>query len=227
MTTDPISSRRDIPDATVARLPVYLRALHPLISSGVEVVSSDELAKIAGVRSAGLRKDLSYLGSYGVRGVGYDVERLTSEITRQLGLQHPWSVAVIGMGNLGHALAAYSGFETRGFEVQWLVDHDPEIVGTEIAGIKVVDFEEFAATVTDQVIVVVATPPAAAQAVADAVVALGVRSILNFAPGVLSVPSDTQVRRVDLATELQILAFHEQRGKGGARVAGDGIGAGR
>lgn len=226
MTTDPTNTRRDIPDATVARLPVYLRALHPLISAGVEVVSSEELAKIAGVRSAGLRKDLSYLGSYGVRGVGYDVERLTTEMTSQLGLQHPWSVAIIGMGNLGHALAAYSGFETRGFEVQWLVDHDPQIVGTYIAGIRVVDFAEFAATVTDQVIVVVATPPAAAQAVADAVVAVGVRSILNFAPGVLSVPSHTQVRRVDLATELQILAFHEQRGKGEAHVASDEIGAG-
>ncbi|UIJ34996.1 redox-sensing transcriptional repressor Rex [Allobranchiibius sp. GilTou73] len=222
MTTDPMT-RRDIPDATVARLPGYLRALHPLVSAGVEVVSSEELATIAGVRSAGLRKDLSYLGSYGVRGVGYDVERLASEITRQLGLQHPWSVAIIGMGNLGHALAAYSGFATRGFEVQWLVDRDPAVVGTTIAGMQVVDFEQFAASVTEQVIAVISTPPVAAQEVADAVVALGVRSILNFAPGVLNVPAHTQVRKVDLATELQILAFHEQRGKDDARLGADGI----
>lgn len=222
MTTDPMT-RRDIPDATVARLPVYLRALHPLVTAGVEVVSSEELATIAGVRSAGLRKDLSYLGSYGVRGVGYDVERLASEITRQLGLQHPWSVAIIGMGNLGHALAAYSGFATRGFRVQWLVDRDPAVVGTQIAGMRVVDFEQFAATVTEQVIAVISTPPVAAQEVADAVVALGVRSILNFAPGVLTVPPHTQVRKVDLATELQILAFHEQRGKDDARIATDGM----
>lgn len=226
MTTDPMA-RREIPDATVARLPVYLHALHPLVSAGVEIVSSDELATIAGVRSAGLRKDLSYLGSYGVRGVGYDVERLASEITRQLGLQHPWSVAIVGMGNLGHALAAYSGFATRGFEVQWLVDRDPEIVGTEISGIRVVDFEGFAATVTEHVIVVIATPPSVAQQVADEVVALGVRSILNFAPGVLTVPDEAQVRRVDLATELQILAFHEERGKDDVRSRTQGSGAGR
>lgn len=226
MTTDPIT-RRDIPDATVARLPVYLRALQPLVSAGVDVVSSEELATIAGVRPAGLRKDLSYLGSYGVRGVGYDVEHLASEITRQLGLQHPWSVAIVGMGNLGHALAAYSGFATRGFAVQWLVDRDPQLVGTSIAGLEVVDFDQFAASVTDQVIVVIATPPVVAQEVADAVVALGVRSILNFAPGVLQVPDDTQVRRVDLATELQILAFHEQRGKSDAQLRATEIGVGQ
>lgn len=212
MTTDP-TMRRDLPDATVARLPGYLRALAPMLVDGVEVVSSEELAAAVGMRSAGLRKDLSYLGSYGVRGVGYDVERLASEITRELGLQRPWSVAIFGMGNLGHALAAYSGFATRGFTVRWLVDRDPDVVGTEIAGMTVIDFEQFGHLVSDQVIAVIATPPNVAQEIADAVVALGVRSILNFAPGVLRVPSDTQVRKVDLASELQILAFHEQRGR--------------
>ena len=107
--------------------------------------------------------------------------------------------------------------------MQWLVDRDPAVVGTEIAGMRVVDFEQFAATVTEQVIAVISTPPVAAQEVADAVVELGVRSILNFAPGVLTVPPHTQVRKVDLATELQILAFHEQRGKDDARIASDGI----
>ncbi len=214
MTTDPVM-RRDIPDATVARLPVYLRALRPLVERGVEVVSSEELADVAGVRSAGLRKDLSYLGSYGVRGVGYDVERLASEITRQLGLQQPWSVGIFGMGNLGHALAAYSGFATRGFTVCWLVDLDPAVIGTTIAGLRVIDEQTFARVVTGQVVAVIATPPTAAQGVADAVVSLGIRSILNFAPGILRVPEGTQVRQVDLSSELQILAFHEQRGRDG------------
>lgn len=223
MTTDP-TARRVIPDATVARLPGYLRALRPMLADHIEVVSSEELATAAGVRSAGLRRDLSYLGSYGVRGVGYDVQRLANEITRELGLVRPWSVAIVGMGNLGHALAAYSGFANRGFTVCWLVDHDPEIVGTVIGDLTVIDFGQFAQVVTDQVIAVIATPPHVAQEVADSVVALGVRSILNFAPGVLQVPSDTQVRRVDLASELQILAFHEQRGKSAESATSAGAG---
>ncbi|WP_328823341.1 redox-sensing transcriptional repressor Rex [Metallococcus carri] len=212
MSTAP-APRREIPDATVARLPVYLRVLRTLLADGVDVVSSEELAEAAGVRSAGLRRDLSYLGSYGVRGVGYDVARLADEIARELGLTQDRFVAIVGMGNLGHALAAYSGFATRGFEVRWLVDNDPAIVGTQIAERCVVALEELTRQDPDGLIVVIATPPAQAQDVADAVVAMGVRSILNFAPCVLTVPDGVEVRKVDLATELQILAFHEQRGR--------------
>lgn len=205
------ATRREIPDATVARLPLYLRALRAAAASGVDVISSEELAEAAGVRSSGLRKDLSFLGSYGVRGVGYDVEHLSQEISRELGLNHEWSVAIIGLGNLGHALAAYSGFATRGFSVRWLVDADPAIIGQQIAGMRVIDFERFAAVADEQVIAVLATPPASAQAVTDQVVALGIRSILNFAPIPVQVPAGVEVRKVDLATELQILAFHGQR----------------
>lgn len=210
--------RREIPDATVARLPVYLRALRALESSGIDVISSEGLAEAAGVRSTGLRKDLSHLGSYGVRGVGYDVERLADEIARELGLQRDWAVAIVGMGNLGHALAAYSGFATRGFKVRWLVDQDPQVIGTTIAGLEVIGFEELAHVAGDGVITVIATPPSAAQTVADRVTAMGVRSILNFAPCVLQVPEGVEVRKVDLATELQILAFHEQRGRDDAEA---------
>ncbi len=211
--TQALGDRREIPDATVARLPVYLRALRALEAAGTDVVSSEDLAQAAGVRSTGLRKDLSYLGSYGVRGVGYDVARLTDEISRELGLQRDWSVAIVGMGNLGHALAAYSGFATRGFKVRWLVDEASDVVGTHIAGLRVIGFEEFEQVGGSGVIAVIATPPDAAQAVADRVVAIGVHSILNFAPCVLQVPRGVEVRKVDLATELQILAFHEQRGR--------------
>lgn len=208
-----LGDRREIPDATVARLPVYLRALRALEAAGVDVVSSEDLAHAAGVRSTGLRKDLSYLGSYGVRGVGYDVARLSEEISRELGLQRDWSVAIVGMGNLGRALADYSGFATRGFKVRWLVDQAPGVIGSRIGGLTVIGFDEFTRVAGSGVIAVIATPPEAAQDVADEVVAIGVHSILNFAPCVLQVPGGVEVRKVDLATELQILAFHEQRGR--------------
>lgn len=206
-------SRRDIPAATVARLPLYLRALRGFDADGVRVVSSEALAVAAGVRSAGLRKDLSYLGSYGVRGVGYDVARLAAEIGRELGLQRDRSVAIIGMGNLGRALADYSGFATRGFRVRWLVDRDPQVVGTVVGDLTIIDFDQLARDIDDSVIAVIATASSGAQEAADAAATIGIRSILNFAPTVLAVPQDVEVRQVDLATELQILAFHDERGR--------------
>jgi redox-sensing transcriptional repressor len=212
VTADP-ATRRLIPDATVARLPEYLRALTDLAELGIASVSSEELATAAGVRSAKLRKDLSHLGSYGVRGVGYDVEMLAREISRELGLTQDWLVAIVGLGNLGRALAAYSGFATRGFQVVALMDRDREVVGQEIAGILIGSVDNLEQIVRERgvAIGVIATPAASAQDVCDRFVAAGVRSVLNFAPCVLSVPDGVDVRKVDLATELQILAFHEQR----------------
>ena len=207
------ATRREIPDATIARLPEYLRALCDLAERGVTSVSSEELATAAGVRSTKLRKDLSHLGSYGVRGVGYEVEMLVHEITRELGLALDRPVAIVGVGNLGQALAAYSGFATRGFQVVALLDRDREVIDQEIAGMIVgsVDDLEQIVTVRGVAIGVIATPAASAQEVCDRLVAVGVRSVLNFAPCTLSVPDGVAVRKVDLATEMQILAFHEQR----------------
>ena len=215
------AAKREIPDATVARLPGYLRALGQLTAQDVLSVSSEELAHSAGVSSAKLRKDLSHLGSYGVRGVGYDVAHLSFEISRELGLTRDWPVAIVGMGNLGRALAAYSGFATRGFTVVALLDDDPGVVGDEVCGLRVrhVDDLPAVAAAHHPAIGVVATPAASAQTVADALVAAGVSSILNFAPCVLDVPPGVDVRKVDLSTELQILAFHEQRKAGLAGVA--------
>lgn len=220
MTVDTGDSR-GIPDATVARLPGYLRALGELAASGAVRVSSEELAQASGVRSAKLRRDLSHLGSYGVRGVGYDVAHLSFEISRELGLTRDWPVAIVGMGNLGRALAAYSGFATRGFTVVALLDDDPGVVGDEVCGLRVrhVDDLPAVAAAHHPAIGVVATPAASAQTVADALVAAGVSSILNFAPCVLDAPPGVDVRKVDLSTELQILAFHEQRKAGLAGVA--------
>lgn len=204
--------RREIPDATVARLPEYLRSLSRLAEQGVLSVSSEELAAAVGVRSAQLRKDLSHLGSYGVRGVGYEVDTLALEISRALGLTQDWPVAIVGMGNLGHALASYSGFVTKGFRIVALFDDEPGLRGEVVQGVAIQPFRELPArhTVDPISIGVIATPAVAAQAVCDRLVEVGVRSILNFAPAVLSVPDDVDVRRVDLSTELQILAFHAQ-----------------
>lgn len=208
---------RGIPEATVARLPVYLRALHGLLDRGVATVSSEELATAAGVNSAKLRKDLSHLGSYGTRGVGYEVEYLVYQISRELGLTQDWVVAIIGLGNLGRALAGYGGFASRGFRMAGLLDADPEVVGERISGLTVEHTDKLENVIEEHgvSIAVIATPASAAQAVCDRVVAAGVTSVLNFAPVVLSVPEGVDVRKVDLSIELQILAFHEQRKAGG------------
>jgi redox-sensing transcriptional repressor len=210
-------ARHGIPDATVARLPVYLRALTALAGEGVDTVSSEALAAAAGVGSAKLRKDLSHLGSYGTRGVGYDVEYLVYQISRELGLTQDWRVVIVGIGNLGHALANYGGFASRGFTVAALLDADPARVGERVAGIAVRPVGDLEDVVRgcEVHIGVVATPAESAQEVCDRLVAAGVTSVLNFAPCVLDVPEGVMVRKVDLSTELQILAFHEQR-----RVAG-------
>jgi len=203
----------DLPEATIARLPEYLRALHHLGEAGADTVSSEGLAAAAGVNSAKLRKDLSHLGSYGTRGVGYDVALLIDQIEYILGLDQHRAVCLVGVGNLGHALAGYDGFASRGFRIVALFDADPAKVGELINGMAVRHIDELARVATEEslAIGVIATPAAAAQAVADELVAAGVTSILNFAPCVLSVPANVDVRKVDLAIELQILSFHEHR----------------
>ncbi|MBB2986167.1 redox-sensing transcriptional repressor Rex [Terracoccus luteus] len=212
MSADP-ALRREIPDATVARLPGYLRTLSRLAEDGVLSVSSEELASAVGVRSSQLRKDLSHLGSYGVRGVGYEVEMLALEISRALGLSTDWPVAVVGMGNLGRALSSYSGFVTKGFRIVGLFDDDPAVEGEVVLGVPIRPLSGLreAHAAEPIAIGVIATPASAAQVVCDALVDAGITSILNFAPSVLSVPDGVDVRRVDLSTELQILAFHAQR----------------
>ncbi len=217
------SASRGIPDATVARLPVYLRALYALADHSVATISSEELAAAAGVNSAKLRKDLSHLGSYGTRGVGYDVDYLIYQVSRELGLTQDWPVLIVGAGNLGRALANYGGFASRGFRIAAMVDADPEVVGTVIARHTVrsaADIEEVIRRF-DVAIGVIATPAPVAQNVCNRLVAAGVASILNFAPVVLNVPSGVDVRKVDLSIELQILAFHAQRRVAAARE-GDG-----
>jgi redox-sensing transcriptional repressor len=200
----------------VARLPVYLRCLVEVADSKTAMISSERLADMAGVNAAKVRKDLSYLGSYGTRGVGYDVEYLLVQVSRVLGLTEDWPVVIVGIGNLGHALANYRGFAARGFRIAALVDADRTKVG-EIRGglvVQALDTLPEIAAAEHLAIGIIATPAAAAQDVADRLVEAGVTSILNFAPAIITVPRGVFLRKVDLSIELQILSFYRHRGAG-------------
>jgi redox-sensing transcriptional repressor len=212
--------QRRIPEATVARLPVYLRSLYELTETRVPTISSERLAELAGVNAAKVRKDLSYLGSFGTRGVGYDVQYLLFQMSRELGLTQDWPVVLVGVGNLGLALANYRGFGDRGFPVAALVDADEARVGEAIGDLVIRHVDDLPDIVgaLGVAIGVVATPAHAAQEVVDRLVAAGVRSILNFAPASVTVPPTVTLRKVDLAVELQILSFYQQRANGSAAV---------
>lgn len=216
---------RVIPEATVGRLAVYLRVLTSRDLPGGDfpgaagIVSSAELAAAAGVNPAGLRRDLSFLGTHGVRGVGYDMATLVEQIRRVLGAHHAFRVALVGMGNLGQALAGYAGFGGRGFDIAALFDVDQGKIGRQVSGLPIRDLVELTSVCAAESVTIglIATPEAAAQQVADALVDAGIFSILNFAPGMIVVPAGVEVRQVDLALELQMLAFHET-----ARISGVG-----
>jgi len=204
---------RTIPEATVARLAVYLRVLSALADDGRSTVSSGELATAAGVNPAGLRKDLSHLGPCGVRGVGYEVATLRDRISGVLGVERSRACVLVGIGNLGSALADYAGFGSRGFEFVGLFDASPARIGQRIGGLTVRPIEELADVVaaTEATIGVITTPAEVAQSVCDRLAAAGVRSILNFAPVTLAAPEGVDVRKVDLSVELQVLAFVGQQ----------------
>lgn len=203
----------------MARLPVYLRVLQDLAAQQVQTVSSERLAEAAGVNPPKVRKDLSYLGSYGTRGVGYDIEYLIYQVSRELGLTQHWPVAIVGIGNLGQALAGYKGFEQRGFRIEALFDKDASRAGEQVEKLIIEHVDELERSLKEKgiTIAIIATPAAAAQETAERLVAAGIRSILNFAPAVLAVPEHINVRQVDLSVELQILAFYEQRAAGRRR----------
>jgi len=224
----PRTTRRRIPEAALSRLPVYLQILTDLKGRSVERLSSEELAEHAGVNAAKVRKDLSYLGSYGTRGVGYDVAYLVYQISRELGLHQDWYVVIVGAGNLGRALANFRGFSSRGFPIAGIVDIDRDKVGRKIAGVEVRHVDDLRDIVRARAVSigVIATPADAAQSAADRLVVAGVRSILNFASSVLTVPDAISVRSVDLGAELQILGYYEQLSRGGAVPDAGARGAG-
>ncbi len=197
----------------MARFPIYQRILVELRRNGVAVASSDQLARLARVNAATVRKDLSFLGTFGTRGTGYNPSLLIGQIDRALGADRDWSVVVVGAGNLGRALAGSEGFSAHGFRVAALFDVDPDVVGAEAAGLVVRHLDHLGDLSPDDLpaVGVVATPAGAAQEVVDALVAVGARSILNFAPRVLTVPPHVLLRYVDLSIELQVMSFHLAR----------------
>lgn len=203
---------RRIPAATVARLPVYWRALLELAEARTPTVSSEGLAEMTGENAAKVRRDLSYLGSYGTRGAGYDVEFLVTQIGRELGLHEDWPVVIVGVGNLGRALANYRGFPSRGYRVAALVDSDPDKVGRLVDGLMVSPVEELPELVKRERLAIglIATPATVAQWVADRLVAAGITSLLNFAPTVITTPDHVLLRQVDLSIELQIMSFYQR-----------------
>jgi redox-sensing transcriptional repressor len=195
------------------RLPVYQRILAELVRTNVATVSSEQLASLAAVNAAKVRKDLSLLGSFGTRGSGYDPTYLITQIERALGVDKNWTVAVVGIGNLGRALTNSEGFASRGFNVSAIFDVDPAVIGEEIKGLRVRHMDEIASLRSTErpAIGVITTPGWAAQEVANLLVAVGVTSLLNFAPRVLTVPSHVHLRYVDLSIELQVLGFYRSR----------------
>ena len=200
---------RRIPEPTVVRLPVYQRALSELAEGGIATVSSAELADAAGVNAAKVRKDLSHLGTYGTPGTGYDVNYLLGQVRRELGLDREWQVVIVGMGNLGHALAHSQRFSTQNFRTVALFDVDPLKVGEDVDGLPIHHLSELNSLGdTSRAIGVIACPAAAAQDVCNRLVEAGVGAILNFAPTILAAAPTVLLRHVDFAVELQALAFY-------------------
>jgi redox-sensing transcriptional repressor len=200
---------KHIAESTVRRLSLYLRFLEEYEASGHTTISSGELAESGGTTSAQVRKDLSFFGSFGKRGMGYTVKDLSIAIREILGLQRPWSVIIVGAGKIGAALAQYRGFTTRGFRVVGVYDRDPARVGTKLDGVSVrpeAELERDIAKLKPE-IAVLCVPAEAAQAISDRITKAGVRAVLNFAPTPLKVADGVAMRAVNMATELEILAF--------------------
>ncbi len=202
-----------VPPTAVSRLPLYLRCLTEAKQQGVQILSSKDLAELAGGNAAQVRKDLSYLGEFGIRGIGYEVDGLIQHISRWLGLTRQHNVAIVGMGRLGPALLGYAGFTEKGFRVAAVFDQDPAKVGSTLEGLAVQDISQLKETVRDCdiEIAIIATPAVAAQRVANMLVSAGIKALLNFAPVHLEVPEEVSCRQVDLSVELQILCFHLER----------------
>ena len=207
-----VKENKKIPPATVKRLPLYLQCLDQIDSDSIGI-SSKNLADLAKVNDAQVRRDLSYLGTLGTRGVGYDIKTLRNQLQLELGLVEGWSAVIVGVGNLGSALAHYGGFKDKGFGVVGLFDDDPKKINSQVAGLVVTPLSKMKEYCKkyNVAIGIIATPGEYAQDVADQLIDCGVRSILNFAPVLLKNVKDVQIRSVDLSQELQILSYYLDR----------------
>ena len=205
--------KTNVPNATINRIPLYLRSLQEVKDRNRQIISSHELAEIVGVQPAQLRKDLSCLGEFGTRGVGYEVEHLEFQLAKRLGLTREWSIAVIGAGRIGSALLYYKGFKERNLTIRAILDIDEKKIGKKVGNLTIQDMKDLERIVREESINVgiITTPVASAQGVADQLVKAGVKAILNFAPASINVPEGVVLRHVDLAVELQILTFFLRR----------------
>jgi redox-sensing transcriptional repressor len=205
-----MASQSHVPATTIQRLPVYLRCLLRAQQQRVSVINSVGIAEMAGTNAAQVRKDLSYLGEYGTRGIGYDVDELATHLMRWLGLSEERRAAIVGFGRLGSALTGYEGFSEKGVRIVAVLDADPAKLGIDVDGMEVEPFERLGEVFAREgvEIAIITVPSRVAQDVADAAVEAGTRAILNFAPVRLEVPDGVEVRQADVAAELQILSFH-------------------
>jgi redox-sensing transcriptional repressor len=215
------SIRHRIPEKTITRLSIYLRCLDEVLADGLTAISSQQLAERFGLNSAQVRKDLTYFGQFGVRGLGYYTEELKQTLEGILGLNQEWGVALVGLGNLGSALLKYRGFQQRGFRISVAFDSDASKVGRRIGNVPICRAERIVPILKRRRIkmAIIAVPAGSAQAVADRLVTAGVNAILNFAPTQLAVPKGVKVQYVDLSVMLKTLSFYTIRSARDARAS--------
>ncbi|MFN2242483.1 MAG: redox-sensing transcriptional repressor Rex [Anaerolineae bacterium] len=201
---------KPVPDIVIGRLPIYLRALTHLLEEGQEVTSSKEMAERLGISSAQIRKDLSHFGEFGKQGMGYNIAHLRDQIRRILQVDRIWSVAVVGAGDLGHAIVQYGGFEGRGFRVACVFDNNPEKIGRRLGKFEICDVAEMPERLKEMgiAVAIVAVPAGAAQTVVDALVKGGVQAILNYAPITVTVPPEVRMQYIDPVTHLQRMTYY-------------------
>jgi redox-sensing transcriptional repressor len=201
---------QEIPEIVIGRLPIYLRALQRMEQNGQQVTSSHELGDLLGISPPQIRKDLSQFGEFGKQGTGYHVEYLSEQLIKILNLRRIWDMAIIGAGDVGHALARYQGFLNRGFQVKLIFDNDPEIIGAKIGEITILDISSMSEVIQEAGIKValVAVPATFAQEVTDKLVDAGIKAILNYAPIQLNAPKDVRIQYIDPVTHLQKMSYY-------------------
>ncbi len=199
-----------IPDIIIGRLPIYLRALQYLADKGVQTTSSQELGEIIGISAAQIRKDISQFGEFGKQGTGYSIPFLIERLRDILKVNRVWDVVIVGMGDMGHALARYNGYADRGFQIVMAFDNDPDKIGQKAGGLEILS----ASTMMEKIkqnkikIAIIATPASTAQAATEQLVKAGIKSILNYAPISLNVPKDVHVQYIDPVAHLQRMTYY-------------------
>lgn len=208
-------SKNNFSVETIKRLSLYLRNLRKLKEDGEDTISSDKLTKLLNVTPEQFRKDLSYFGEFGKRGVGYNVERLTEEIEYILGIDQRWDIVLVGAGKLGSALLEFEGFSKSSIKIKYAFDNDENKIGKNRGGVKIYPIKDMKRIIKSNniKIALISTPPDVAQEVASMLVDSGIKSILNFAPKVLNVPKSVLVSNVDMASELESLIFFAKQKK--------------